>query len=211
MTVIHVATWRTAEASTAAANRRVKPGHYISPDQQWLILRDPDITGSAWWVEHRPTRLVVAGDVFSAHPFPTLDVAQAWIAQPDAVDLLKTQAVRMLAGDRMSEAAEARHALMVWGIVLLPAGVDVVEHHCVCGGYLGYGPGRTLAHVDVCADELAPTGRDGSCPDHGARHTVCLQPEPAQCEHHHCRAPNQYDASPCPHDVMSCGCCLQRG
>lgn len=210
MTVIHIGEWRPGEATHAANARRVRPEHHVSADQQWLILRDPDITGSAWWVEHRPTRLVVAGDVFSSHPFPTLDVAQAWTSQPDAVDLLKAQAVRMLAGDRISEAAEARHAFMVWGIVLLPAGTDV-EHHCVCGGFLGYTPGRVLAHVDVCADELRPTAGDGRCPDLGAHHVVCLQPEPIQCEHAHCRTGNRYDVSPCPDDKMSCGCCLARG
>lgn len=158
-----------------------------------------------WRTSHVPTGLDL--------DFDALPAARQFTARGDyALEVL-----RIFAGEQLGhtpfvledEQHRATRALMVFAGLLLPAGT-VADARCYCGGFLTEQRRRWL-HVDTCIEELHDPGQP--CPDMRNRHQVCANPQPVDCDHHHCRAVGDLNAVPCLTNPSRpcCGCCHQDG
>lgn len=211
MTVIQLAEHRPPPRTAITPVALVRLGYSrpvtsqaTSLDGVWFYEWLMGFPGAPWEVRHNPTGLT--------EWFDTLDEALVWTADPATLDHLRRCARTQLDGEFVlqSERDRGRRALMLLADppTLLPhtTDPDQVEAMCVCGGFLAYGPGRILTHVDTCAEELHTPGQP--CPDDRNTHTVCDAAAAAVCGHEHCLAPNQHHARPClMARELCCGCC----
>ena len=160
---------------------------------EWTYEYELEGDGVQVAVTHLATGLVTIHD--------TLPDAYHFTGRPDVVDCLIAVALGTVEGfaldDDKAAALAALDKLLADGR-LLPPTVEA-EHRCSCGGFLAR-RGR-LAHIDVCADEVA--GRP--CSD---RHKRCDRPKVMQCEHPACKRPNRALALACLYGhEYCCGCC----
>jgi hypothetical protein len=172
-------------------------------DDAWVRVWLPD--EAVWEARHNPTGL--------AERFADINSLVAWTAdEPAALADLRRVALETLTAEfaLTSEKDRAGRALMLLADppTLMPYTThpDLIEAVCVCGGYLGYAPGRILTHIDICAEELHAPGQP--CPDDRNTHKVCAAPAVAVCGHEHCLAPNKVNALPClMAKDLCCACC----
>lgn len=190
---------------TVLADHR-RPATPPAADEAWSFSWLAD--EAAWEALHKMTGL--------AERFCSPADMVAWAADDVAAlaDLRRAARVQLHAPFALqSERDRGRRALMLLADppTLLPytTDPDLIESMCICGGYLAYGPGQTLTHVDTCAEELHAPG--SPCPDDRNTHKVCDAPSAAVCGHEACLAPNQLHA---PHCLVGkevcCGCCQER-
>ncbi len=179
----------------------VRPGHdagdRITPDGTWSLTHeltdDPD--------DDATDRVVVVATHLATGLEVTHDLAGAddWLMSGVALADLVAQAADTITGIAVDEDRNAAWtALLRLGELLPRTAVERVEYRCECGGWLAYGPGRALLHVDVCQDEVRRAGCDRD------DHRFCLAPAPRQCGHA-CKARGRvYTAGPCDADHDDC-------
>jgi hypothetical protein len=171
--------------------------HAASGDGLWTFERQLEEPGQPWYATYLPTGQVQV--------FPSLIRATDWAASPAALPLLRQAAQDTLrAAVSPDEKARARRALLVHDGILITAEPDTL---CECSGYLVCQAGQ-WRHVDVCKECWTPEHGAVSCPDGGAGHTACKDPEPVQCDHSKCRTAHDLYQQPCDHARSACcGCC----
>jgi hypothetical protein len=160
----------------------------VSVPPRWTYMRDWDRLGQPIRVTHTLSGLFVE----YAHPWTSDRQAQRRVATGEAGARILAQAVDLLGQNTATD--EDRAAA---GTAILD--LDGITAYCACGGLLHYGIGGAWRHIYACLDCLEYPAH---CPDGDrARHKVCVQPEPAQCEH--CKRANVGETCGC--DRITCG------